>query len=135
MPNRVQWAPGYSMGNETLDRQHSNILTQCNALADCIADASQESDQKFHNIFNELMALADVHFTTEETLLTQCAYPMLEEHQNEHDEFDYLANEIVTTENFEKIELQRFLTLWWVGHIVGSGKKYRAFLEKLQPGL
>jgi hypothetical protein len=49
---------------------------------------------------------------------------MLEERQNEQDEFDYLANEMITTENFERIELQRFLTLWWVGHIVGSGKNY-----------
>lgn len=135
MPNRVQWVPDYSMGNETLDRQHGNILTQCNALADCIADAGPESDRKFHRIFNELMALGGEHFSTEETLLTQCAYPMLEEHQNEHGEFDYLVNEIITTANFERIELQRFLTLWWVGHIVGSGKKYRAFLEKLRPGL
>jgi hypothetical protein len=55
---------------------------------------------------------------------------MPEELQNERDEFDYLANEIITTENFEKIELQRFLALWWVGHIVGSGRKYRALLEK-----
>lgn len=135
MPNRVHWVPDYSIGNETLDSQHSNILTQCIALANCIADAGQASDRKFHSILNELVAQGGEHFSTEETLLTQCAYPMLEEHQNERDEFDYLAKEIITTENFERIELQRFLTLWWVGHIVGSGKKYRAFLEKLRPGL
>jgi hemerythrin len=130
MPNRVQWNPSYSIGNAVLDRQHSDLLTQCNALADCIDDAGQESDLKFHSIFNDLMAQAGEHFSTEETLLTQCAYPMPEELQNERDEFDYLANEIITTENFEKIELQRFLALWWVGHIVGSGRKYRALLEK-----
>ena len=135
MPNRVQWNPSYSMGNAVLDRMHSNILMQCNALADCITDAGQQSDVKFHSIFNELMAQAGEHFSTEETLLTQCAYPILEDHQNEHDEFVYLANEIITTKHFEKIELQRFLALWWVGHIVGSGKKYRAFLEKLPPAL
>jgi hemerythrin-like metal-binding protein len=129
MPNRVQWSPGYNMGHETLDREHQNILAQCNVLADCISDAAQESDQTFQQTFNTLMAQAAEHFATEEALLTQSGYPMLEEHQNEHDEFDYLANEIITTENFEKIELQRFLSLWWVGHIVGSGKKYRAYLE------
>ena len=131
MPNRVQWNPDYSMGNQTLDRQHQDILAQCNNLADCLSDASPEGEQKFKTVFDALMAQAGVHFSTEETLLTQCGYPLLEEHQNEHDEFNYLANDIITTENFENIELQRFLALWWIGHIVGSGKKYRAFLEKL----
>ncbi len=56
------------------------------------------------------------------------AYPELEAHQNEHDEFDHLTTNITMTENFEKVEFQRFLTLWWVGHIVGSGKKYRSCL-------
>ncbi len=133
MPNRVQWSPSYSMGHETLDREHQNILAQCNVLADCISNASQESDLEFHQTFTTLMAQATEHFATEEALLTQSGYPMLEEHQNEHDEFDYLANEIITTENFEKIELQRFLSLWWVGHIVGSGRKYRAYLESMTP--
>lgn len=119
------------MGNELLDSQHRNLLAQCNTLADCIADAGSESDLKFNDTFAALMAQAREHFAAEEALLTQCGYPMLEEHQNEYDEFDYLANEIITTENFEQVELQRFLALWWVGHIVGSGKKYRAFLEKL----
>lgn len=131
MPNRVQWSSDYSMGHETLDRQHQGILAQCNNLADCLSDASQEGEQKFKTVFDALMTQVGEHFATEETLLTLCGYPMLEEHQNEHDEFDYLANEIITTENFENIELQRFLALWWIGHIVGSGKKYRPFLEKL----
>lgn len=131
MPNQVQWNSDYSMGNELLDSQHRNLLAQCNALADCIADAGPESDLKFNDTFAALMVQAREHFAAEEALLTRCGYPMLEEHQNEYDEFDYLANEIITTENFEQVELQRFLALWWVGHIVGSGKKYRAFLEKL----
>lgn len=131
MPNRVQWNPGYGVGNETLDNQHKNMLIQCNALADCIDDSTDQSDLKFHDIFNALMTQAREHFSTEETLLIRCGYPSPEEHRDEHDEFEYLVADIMTTENFEKIEIQNFLVLWWIGHIVGSGKKYRAFLEKL----
>jgi len=131
MPNRVQWDAAYSMGHETLDSQHRAILAQCNALADCITDAGPNSELRFQDTLVALMAQAREHFATETAVLTQCAYPMLDEQQNECDEFDYLANDIITTENFEKIELQRFLALWWVGHIVGSGKQYRAFLDKL----
>jgi|JI10StandDraft_1071094.scaffolds.fasta_scaffold92934_5 hemerythrin-like metal-binding protein len=128
MPKRVQWNPDYNVGHEILDGQHRAILAQCNALANCIADADPEIDVTFNATFAALMAQAREHFATEESLLTQCEFPELEAHQNEQDEFDYLANEIITTENFEKIELQRFLALWWIGHIVGSAKKYRSSL-------
>ena len=130
MPNRVLWNSDYSVGHETLDSQHQAILAQCNVLADCLADAGPESALKFNDGFTDLMAQARAHFAAEEALLTQCAYPMLEEQQNEHDEFDSLANEIITTENFEPIELQRFLALWWIGHIVGSAKRFRTVFEK-----
>ena len=127
MSNRMQWDPRHSVGNETLDDQHRNLLAQCNALADCLTDAGEDGDRRFRKIFDELMALAREHFATEEALLAGCHYPMLEEHRNERDEFDYLAAEIITTENFDKDELQSFLALWWTGHIVGSAKKQRAF--------
>jgi len=131
MSNRMQWDSRHSVGNETLDEQHRNIVAQCNALADCLGedgDANDEGDHKFRKIFDELMTLSREHFAAEEALLAASGYPMLDEHRNESDEFDYLAAEIITTENFDKDELQTFLALWWTGHILGSAKKQRAFL-------
>ncbi len=125
MPKRVQWEPRHSVGDETLDAQHREILTRCNALADCVADDGDEGDQSFLKAFNELMAFAHEHFAAEEALLVSRGYPDLEDHINERDEFDYLATEIITTDNFDKLELQRFLVLWWTGHIVGSSKTHR----------
>lgn len=131
MPNRVQWNPASGVGHETLDTQHQNMLAQCNALADCIGDSGEDSALKFNTIFSELMAQVRDHFATEEAQLTRCGYPALDEDRDERDEFEYLAADIATTEHFEKVELQRFLSLWCVGHILGSGKKHRAFLESL----
>jgi hemerythrin len=130
MPNRVQWEPRHSVGNGTLDDHHRNILAQCNALADCLADDSEEGERRFHKAFDELMAFARNHFAAEEALLASRGYPALEDHRNERDEFDYLAAEIITIENFDKDELQTFLVLWWTGHIMGAVKKHRAFLSK-----
>lgn len=128
MPNRLPWRPDYDMGHEALDAQHRNILAHCNALADCLDDESKEGDRKFRQTFDALMALAREHFVTEEALLAQSAYPELDDLSSEQEEYEYLAAEIVTTENFDKNELQTFLSLWWVGHLVGTGKKQRAFL-------
>ncbi len=129
MSNRVQWEPRHSVGNEILDDQHRNLLAQCNALADCL-DASPEGDRKFRQVFDELLVLAREHFGAEEALLASHGYPELDEHRNERDEFDYLAAEVATTENFDKDELQTFLALWWTGHILGSAGKHRACLER-----
>ncbi len=131
MPNREQWSLHYDTGNEVLDHQHRNILAQCHALADRMSDSSPENELEFDKRFHELMALAREHFATEEALLAACGYPELEDLKDEYGEFEYLASDIATTENFEKIELQRFLALWWAGHITDAGKKYRAYLEKL----
>jgi hemerythrin-like metal-binding protein len=125
VPNRVQWNPRYSVGNETLDNQHRNILAQCNVMADHVIDTSQKSNLKFQQVFDELTTLAREHFASEQDVLTRCACPTLDEYKYESDEFEYLAADIATTENFDKLELQRFVALWWVGHIMDSGKRYR----------
>lgn len=126
MPNRVQWNPRYSVGNETLDDQHRNILVQCNDLADYVADDDPASDLKFHAIFNELTTRAREHFLSEEELLARGACPTLEKHRSECEELEYLAAEVITTDNFDKLELQKFLIFWWVGHILDSAERYRA---------
>lgn len=130
MSNRVAWEPRHGVGNETIDNQHRDLLARCNALADRLGDDSEEGDRNFRRTFDELMAAAREHFAAEEALLAGSGYPDLEEHRTEREEFDYLAAEIITTDNFDKAELQRFLALWWIGHIKGSSDKYRAYLGK-----
>lgn len=129
MSNRVQWDAGLEVGHQAIDDQHRNLLAQCDALADCLADASPEGQRKFHETFDELMSLAREHFAAEEALLAHSGATMLEDLRSERDEFEYLAEEIITTENFDRSELQRFLVLWWTGHIVGSVRKRHAFSE------
>lgn len=132
MPNRVQWNSGYAVGNETLDDQHRDILARCNALADCLDDGSEDGDRRFDEIFTALMALAREHFAAEETLIAGFGQPALDDHRSEQEEFNFLAAEIITPKNFDKSELQTFLTLWWTGHVMGAARNYRAFLEDQQ---
>ena len=127
MPNRLEWAPRHGVGNATLDAQHQTILARCNTLADCL-DAAD--DRRFDETFKELMNLAREHFAAEEALLARCGYAELDDYRSEREEFDYLADEIATTEHFDRDELQTFLALWWAGHIRGGASNHRAFLEQ-----
>jgi hemerythrin-like metal-binding protein len=130
MPDYVKWDPLYSVGNEVLDTQHKEILAQCNALGDCTANPGPDGEQRFHAIFNELLSSARMHFLTEEALLSIAAYPELDEHRDAVDEFEDLVADVITTDNFEMTEIQRFLALWWVGHLIDSAKRCRAFVAK-----
>ena len=128
MPTHVQWEPDFSVGHELIDTQHRNLLTQCNLLADhCLGEASEDSDRRFDQSFDRFKALAREHFEAEESVLSSGGFPDLEDHRIECDEFEYLVGEVATTENFDRPELQRFLALWWVGHIRGSAGLRRAF--------
>lgn len=130
MSNHVRWDPLYGVGNEVLDNQHKAILAQCNALGDCIANTAQDVEQQFRAVFNELLTSVRDHFSAEEALLSIAAYPALDEHREALDEFEELVANVITTDHFDMPEIQRFLGLWWIGHLIDSSKKYRAFVEK-----
>lgn len=120
MSNHEQWNPIYSVGNEVLDKQHKAILEQCNALGDDASNSGIDVAQRFRAKFDELLCTAREHFLAEEAILRRVGCVELDERKEALDEFDYLAAEIITTDNFDMAEIQRFLTLWWVGHLMDT---------------
>lgn len=126
MPNRVPWEPAYSVGHELIDAQHHGLLSQCELLAElCAEDANADADRLFDEAFERLKTLVREHFAAEALLLADCDGPEREDHRAECEEFEYLAGEIATTENFDRLELQRFIALWLAGHVAGSAQWLR----------
>jgi hemerythrin-like metal-binding protein len=133
MPNRLTWEPGFSTGHGAIDAQHQALLDQCNRLADlCAATGNEDSERAFDLAFEQLEGMAREHFEAEAAWLASVGDPALEDHRADCDEFDYLADQIATTDHFDRLELQRFLALWWLGHIAGSAPRFRALLASGQ---
>lgn len=130
MPNRVHWDSRFSVGNADLDAQHQHLFELCNAMADCL-DSGKAAEERFDALFAELLEKARAHFAAEETLLAARAYPDLESLRGEQEEFFYLVEEIATPENFDRQELQTFLTLWWAGHVRSGSRDHPAWLSAL----
>ena len=126
MPIQVPWEADFAVGHALIDAQHQRLLALSNALAQYCGDGA-DAERSFGQAFDEIKALARAHFETESALLSAAAYPELEDHAFECDEFKYLADEIATAENFDPLELQRFLALWWLGHVKGAAAQ-SAFL-------
>lgn len=128
MAKHLKWEAHYSVGHDLIDAQHRRFVELCNALADCLEDAAG-GETCFDRHFAEMMDEARKHFATEEALLVACGYPHLDDQRSEQEEFTYLASEIATTENFDRQELLRFVTLWWAGHVVGAARSYPEWLR------
>ena len=126
MPNSLQWDACYSTGSDIVDEKNRSILEQFNALAKYL----NESNSKFDEMLESLLARAHQHFAWEEALLELGESHELEEHRCEQEEFNFLTSEILKTENFDRAELQTFLTLWWNGHIIGAANKFRTLFER-----
>ncbi len=138
MTVNTRWEERFSVGNSTLDLQHQRLLEICNQLAECIEMEGRSADARFHEVLNELAVYGKKHFITEEHLLQQLAYPALGDQIAEHGAYqDKLSGVLIDAVRgkLEKIELQEFLSHWWVDHILDSDMQYKPFLEQASPSL
>lgn len=130
----LQWKLGYSVGNSTLDEQHKRLLQLCKQAVSCMADETPEGTRQFHDILNELATYVDTHFRTEEALLRKCGYPLVDQHAEEHFEYQKKLTDFLwsaTLGEINKAELYRYLSFWWSDHILGSDKRYSTYLGEL----
>ena len=131
MPQHRQWDPGFDVRHEDIDAQHRGLPTLCERLAGhCLQGGGAAHEQRFDADFEALKALVRGHLENETTLLSALGDPDAEDHRVEHEEFDDLAGEIITTGTFDRLELQRFVALWCLGHITASAAQLRARLPR-----
>jgi hemerythrin-like metal-binding protein len=125
-PIRAAWEPRFATTHDLLDTQHQALLAECDRMAELCASATGEQGRtQFDQAFARLKALVKAHFEAEAAALAACGGTELDDHRDEHEEFEYLADEIATVENFDRLELQRFLALWCIGHVTGSSRQLR----------
>lgn len=127
MSNRVEWDKSYSTGVDSLDMQHRQLLAQCNTLAGSLSGDGTEYGPEFQARLDTLIDSVRQLFVAEQTHLE--GFPTLDDYNDEIDEFEFLVADIATAENFDAVEVQRFLSLWCVGHVAGFGSKYRDWLK------
>lgn len=126
-PQLTPWDEGHRTGHAVLDAQHAAMLQLCDELAaHCGAD--EDAQRAFEAAVERLKTLAHAHFEAEAALLAGSTD--LDELQDERSEFDYLAAEVATTGNFDRVERQRFLALWCLGHIAGWAPRLRAIAPR-----
>jgi hemerythrin len=133
MISEYDWRESYSVGNVIIDQQHKKILMLCAESAKCLESTGPEGCEKFHDLLHEMAICTREHFAKEEALLLARNYPMLVEHAEEHERFQVaVANFLfaATQGELDRIGVFRFLSEWWVHHILVSDLDCRSYLAE-----
>ncbi|MDR3247758.1 MAG: hypothetical protein LBT39_03140 [Treponema sp.] len=80
----VEWESRYSVGIESIDEQHKQIITVCNNLCLNCHREDENSREFFHQGMSGLIRFLQYHFLVEEQLLERIDFPELSFHKDEH---------------------------------------------------
>jgi hemerythrin len=128
----AEWKQEYSVGHPILDEQHRGFFALCEEADECRKDRTLEGRQHFHSLLNELVLYAKRHFAAEERMLALCDYPLLEQHQGEHEAFNDKLTDFAFQATFGELDrdgLFDYVTEWWTRHILDHDMKYRDHLQ------
>ncbi len=111
-------------GNEMIDSQHKELIAKINGLL----DSCEAGDDKLAAVrtLDYLAEYTDFHFTAEEKLQEDLAYPGLKEHKEEHNKLrkvvdelhEMLVEEEGPTESFVE-QVNKNVIDWLYRHIKG----------------
>lgn len=126
----VRWDDSYSVGIESIDEEHKNLLHLINNLQSAVRYYTGEEFER--RALAELMDYTRVHFAREEELMQTHQFPGFAEHKRQHDEMAAKAQAMVERYEQDALgamdEISTFLRDWLIRHINGTDQEYSEFL-------
>jgi len=127
----LQWKKEYSVGIESMDDEHREMITLINSTYDKLgSDAdSDQIDDCLAEIFNTI----SMHFALEERLMRKAGYAEFEAHKNDHeellDQLRDLMDDFYTDPATGAKQLQQSLSDWFAGHFSTFDARLHGLLE------
>ena len=138
----LKWDSSMSVGNETIDSQHKNLLNQINRLVEILSSLDvdmaslRESNHFLYTYINE-------HFTFEEQYMKEHGFPGLEKHRKVHQGFvkfyqdfqkelrDKMASGSFSSVDIRELlkKIEKYLSQWLVRHIKGMDQEYAKYVR------
>lgn len=136
------WRDEFSVGDETIDRQHRELIRLMNDLYELICQPVQEQGEgQIDYLFGGLAEYIYTHFAYEEKRMADAGYPAnrLAAHREEHNAIVRRIREFHAQVNEGEHEaLKDMLPYlygdWLIHHILESDMAYRPFLQKQAGG-
>jgi hemerythrin len=130
----VVWNDSYLLGIERFDQHHKHLVGLLNATYDAFNAGTTIG--KIESVLQELIDYSAYHFTSEERSMSECSYPGLARHKEEHERFIRRITEMDF--DFRKVskdvslDIILFLKEWLINHILKSDAEYGVFFNSQQ---
>jgi hemerythrin-like metal-binding protein len=128
MAKYITWKDYYSVGEDSLDAQHQQIIGMINDLY--VAMETRTAHVERQKLLDLLVQYTMTHFQHEEEVMQACKYPDFTNHKAEHDKMRrrtlaFRTNLSLVTAH----DLLSFLKEWWTTHIQSEDRCYSPYLS------
>jgi hemerythrin len=129
MKEFMPWKEEYSVGDNSIDDQHRQIIELINDLHRVISLNSSNSSVAVKGVLEQLTHYTIQHFQHEEKVMQACRYPDIENHKAMHSRLRrrtaaMRSNMFLVTDR----DLLEYLRDWWNDHILSQDKAYEPYL-------
>lgn len=126
-----EWKDEYSVNIREIDDQHKQLVAMINELHEAMMQ--QRGQDVLGGLLNNLVSYCNSHFAAEESLMESHGYPDYATHKAKHQKMTAkvleLQNDLKSGKRNITIEVSQFLKDWLDKHILGTDKKYAAYLN------
>jgi methyl-accepting chemotaxis protein/hemerythrin len=126
----LDWSDELSVGIDVIDKQHMILVRSINLLATAIENKSER--ELLAAIFETLADYTVSHFAYEEELFDKYGFPETEHHKETHkallEKVTTFKKKFDAGEEHLGPDMLKFLVEWLTKHIMGTDKRYSAFL-------
>ena len=129
----IEWSDRYSVGVKIIDDQHQYFIGLINELFEALEN--REYSEKLDEILQKVLAYAEFHFKTEETLLESCNCPELQHQRNEHYKISHQLDSLAKKRDRVKKDLPFYYKIiallkgWLINHLTTDDQLYVAHLK------
>lgn len=131
----MKWKAEYSIGLETIDRQHQWVFERMLDLENSIEKKDPRHIRQF--FIEELANYLKFHFAVEEAMLEAIGYPGLKSHCAKHEHLiaAFVELDKKVHEQGSPADLVNFFEEWFVKHVLTDDRAYATYVRKMLPGL
>ena len=131
---QMQWSESYSVGVSELDLQHQKLIGMINRLISATG-TNQIHSETITSLLDEMTRYVQIHFSTEERLMSNNGFEAFDEHKVQHLGFQTRIAEFYNSMGKDPKEtadeLLEYLREWWDHHILEEDMAYKElFIEK-----
>ena len=132
MSELFHWSDEYSVGIETIDAQHHELVDLINRVHSAIHE--RRGSAVLSASLDDLLEYTRSHFALEERLMEECKYPELDEHKGFH--IDLIDQAVALRAKLDvggvasSFELLHVLRVWLIRHICEADRRFGEFYAR-----